>query len=68
MASKVPKHYRIYVLGSDGHIHSPPLEINLPDDGDAVALARSRLDRHVLEVWSGERLVARLTPPGRGKR
>jgi hypothetical protein len=51
--------YRVYAIGSDGHIvKSTPLVCE--DDSQAVAKAREFREGHPLEIWSGERFVARL--------
>ena len=55
--------YRVYEIGDDGHIvRSTPL-ICL-DDREAIEKASRLADGHVIEVWSGERLVRRLGPEG----
>jgi hypothetical protein len=49
--------YRVYAIGGDGHIvKSTPLICD--DDSQAVQKAREFCD--TLEIWSGERFVARL--------
>jgi len=51
--------YRVYVLDCDGHIvGSTPLVCR--DDTEAIAKAREAHADHAIEVWSGERFVARL--------
>ena len=45
---------------TDGHF-TESREMICRDDGEAVARARRLLDRHDLEVWSGNRFVVRLT-------
>jgi hypothetical protein len=51
--------YRVYAIGGDGHIvKSTPLICD--DDSQAVQKARELCEGHTLEIWSGERFVARL--------
>jgi hypothetical protein len=51
--------YRVYTLGDDGHIvKSTPLICD--DDSQALELARVMSEGHMLEIWNGEHLVARL--------
>jgi hypothetical protein len=51
--------YRVYTIGADGHIvRSTPLVCD--DDGHAVEKAREVCKGDTLEIWSGERFVARL--------
>ena len=51
--------YRVYAIGGDGHIvkSTPPI---CDDDSQAVQKAREFCEGHPLEIWSGERFVARL--------
>jgi hypothetical protein len=52
--------YRVYTIGADGHIvRSTPLVCD--DDAQAMEQA-SKIEGHTLEIWSGERFVARLYP------
>ena len=51
--------YRAYLIGRDGHIVGfEPLVC--ADDTEAIERAR-RLVVHAIELWSGPRLVIRLT-------
>jgi hypothetical protein len=51
--------YRAYTVGLDGHFLSfEPLICS--DDAEAVTEAKRLVDGHDIEVWSGERFVARL--------
>ena len=48
--------YRVYAIGGDGHIvKSMPLICD-DDSGEATEFREG----HTLEIWSGERFVARL--------
>ncbi len=54
------KHYRLYVVTAGEDI-SQTLERDYPNDHEALAqAARLRAQEHAVEVWTGERLVARL--------
>jgi hypothetical protein len=51
--------YRVYSIGADGHIiRSTPLVCK--DDAEAMEQARKIGHEHTLEIWSGERFVARI--------
>jgi hypothetical protein len=51
--------YRAYTVDPDGHFTGfEPLICS--DDAEAVTKAKRLADGHVIEVWSGERFVARL--------
>jgi hypothetical protein len=51
--------YRAYALGSDGHIIKA-IALVCDDDNQAIEQAREALENHTIEVWSGNRFVARL--------
>lgn len=52
--------YRLYVLGPQERLWDAQ-ELQLSDDEAAVARADAlRQDNYAVEVWTGERLVARL--------
>jgi hypothetical protein len=51
--------YRVYAIDGDGHIvKSTPLICD--DDSQAVQKAKESCEGQTLEIWSGERFVARL--------
>jgi hypothetical protein len=51
--------YRAFTIGLDGHFTGfEPLICS--DDAEAVTKAKRMVDGHAIEVWSGERFVARL--------
>jgi hypothetical protein len=51
--------YRAYTVGLDGHFTGfEPLIC--ADDAEAIARATQLVDGHDIELWSGQRLVARL--------
>ena len=55
-------HYRLYLLDFDNRITREGVEIECADD-DAALLAASRIDHTSgVEVWSGTRRVARVSP------
>ena len=52
--------YRAYTVGDDGHfIGFEPFTCR--DDDEAVAKAKRLVDGHDIELWSGPRLVIRLS-------
>jgi hypothetical protein len=52
--------YRAYTVGTDGHfIGYQPLVC--ADDTEAIARARLLVDGHDIELWSGDRLVIRIS-------
>jgi hypothetical protein len=51
--------YRAYIVGDDDHFLGFE-EMVCRDDGEAIANAKRFMDRHAIEIWSGERLVIRL--------
>jgi hypothetical protein len=51
--------YRVYAIGTDGHIlNSMPLVCD--DDDQAKDRAIKLFENNAIELWSGERLVARI--------
>jgi hypothetical protein len=53
--------YRAYTVGVDGHfIGFEPLTCR--DDAEAIEQAKRLVDGHDIELWSGERLVIRISP------
>ncbi len=55
--------YRIYAMTPDGHIRSAA-DIEAENDGEAIQLARLRLERADIELWCGARRIARLPREG----
>jgi hypothetical protein len=52
--------FRAYTVGDDGHfVGFEPLICD--NDDDAIAKACARLDGKDIEIWSGPRLLIRLT-------
>jgi hypothetical protein len=55
--------YRAYTVGIDGHFvgHQP---LVCADDAEAITKAELLVDGHDIELWSGPRLVIRLSKSG----
>jgi hypothetical protein len=54
--------YRAYTVGRDGHFTGfEPLVC--ADDAEAIEIAKRLVDDHSIELWSGERLVKRISAP-----
>jgi hypothetical protein len=57
--------YRAYTVGIDGHfVGYQPLVC--ADDAEAITEAKRLVDGHDIELWSGPRLVIRLSRSGEG--
>jgi hypothetical protein len=56
--------YRAYVIGKDGHIASFRAFVS-DSDSDATVWAKQLVDGHDVELWSGDRLVIRLSAIGK---
>ena len=57
--------YRAYIVGRDGHFTGfEPLLC--ADDARAIEKAKRLVDDHDVELWSGERLVTRLSATKQG--
>jgi hypothetical protein len=54
--------YRAYIIGRDGHFLCSK-EFVAEHGDDALEHARRLVDGHDVELWSGERLVAKLKSP-----
>jgi hypothetical protein len=57
--------YRIYPVTDSGRVLSPPSEVRFPNDGEVLRHANHLLRLTCMEVWQGERLVAKLGPTPR---
>jgi hypothetical protein len=53
--------YRAYIVGEDGHFSDCHGRI-CSDDRDAVEWAKQLVDGLAIELWYGERFVAKLEP------
>jgi hypothetical protein len=51
--------YRAYTVGLDGHFIASQA-FCCDDDSEAIEQARQFVDGHAVELWSGERFIARL--------
>ena len=51
--------YRAFTVGRDGHFVGSEALI-CADDSEAIEKAKRFLDGHDIELWSGERFIARL--------
>jgi hypothetical protein len=60
-AARIPMpEYRAYIVGDDDHFVSFE-SLTCRDDAEAVTKARRLVDGHDVELWSGDRLVTRLS-------
>ena len=50
-------HYRLYTLRDDGHILGAG-DLEASDDGEAIQLARLRLEHRDIDLWCGTRPLA----------
>jgi hypothetical protein len=50
--------YRAYIIGSDGHFVRA-IELVCPDDEAAKEYAKQLVDCHDIELWQGDRHVAK---------
>jgi hypothetical protein len=58
--------YRAYIFGIDGHRFLRVAEFlsNHPDDATALEASKLLVDGHDVELWDGNRLVARFSANG----
>jgi|tagenome__1003787_1003787.scaffolds.fasta_scaffold19718320_1 hypothetical protein len=56
--SRVVAEYRIYIVGQDGHFVRG-LDLVCPDDKSAREYAKNLVDGHDVELWKGERPIAK---------
>jgi hypothetical protein len=54
--------YRAYLIGSDGHFKSSRSFV-CDTDENAIVWAKQMVGQQPAELWSGTRLVERLSPP-----
>jgi hypothetical protein len=52
------QHYRVYVIGRDGHF-ARSIDLNCEDDNAAIAATKALIDGHDLELWQRDRHIAR---------
>ena len=51
-------HYRLYIVGHDGHFQSSVALPDWPDDEAAIAATIELIDGHDVELWNLDRKVA----------
>jgi hypothetical protein len=54
----VVQHYRVYVIGQDGHFIRS-IDLSCTDDSAAIESAKQLIDGHDLELWQSDRKIAR---------
>ena len=54
--------YRAYLIGDDGHFIGCE-HFTCADDSEALEKAKRLSDQWAVELWSGDRFVARLSKP-----
>jgi hypothetical protein len=52
------QHYRVYVIGQDGHFIKS-IDLSCEDDNAAIAATKPLIDGHDLELWQRDRRIAR---------
>jgi hypothetical protein len=52
------QHYRVYVIGQDGHFIRS-IDLSCADDSAAIESAKQLIDGHDLELWQRDRRIAR---------
>ena len=52
------QHYRVYVIGEDGHFIRS-IDLSCADDSTAIESAKQLIDGHDLELWQRDRRIAR---------
>jgi len=57
----VETYYRVYELGADGRISTPPM-VTVGTLDDAFDEASRHLAGRIFEIWQGSRLVLRFEP------
>lgn len=60
-AAQMPA-YRIYTIDKSGHIVGPPAIFEARDDEAAREEAKQGLDFRTIEVWIGQRRIAKFDP------
>jgi hypothetical protein len=58
--------YRAYTVGLDGHFVGSRM-LTCSDDVEAIEKTKQFVERHEIELWSGDRFVSRLVPKPRQK-
>ena len=52
------QYYRVYVIGRDGHFIRS-IDLSCADDGAAIESIKQLIDGYDLELWQGDRRIAR---------
>jgi hypothetical protein len=52
------QHYRVYVIGQDGHFIRS-IDLSCADDSAAIESAKQLIDGHDIELWQRDRRIAR---------
>ena len=52
------QHYRVYVIGQDGHFIKS-IDLSCEDDNAAIAATKPLIHGHDLELWQQDRMIAR---------
>jgi hypothetical protein len=52
------RHYRAYVIGRDGHFIKS-IDLSCADHSAAVESAKQLIDGHDIELWQGDRKIAK---------
>jgi hypothetical protein len=52
------QHYRVYVIGEDGHFIKS-IDLSCDDDNAAIEATKPLIDGHGLELWQRDRRIAR---------
>ena len=50
--------YRAYLIGPDGHFFSA-VELEAPDDEEAISAAKQLVDGHDVELWQRDRKIGK---------
>jgi hypothetical protein len=50
------QHYRVYVIGLDGHFIRS-IDLSCADDSAAIKSAKRLVDGHDIELWQGDRKI-----------
>jgi hypothetical protein len=58
--------YRVYVNGRDGHFINA-IMLDCADDKAAIESAKQLINGHDIELWQGERIIAKLDRKSEGQ-
>ncbi len=54
--------YRLYPIAESGRVLGPPRALQAENDSEALRIACDAIESETVELWTGARLVAKLTP------